>query len=71
MATKAQINQALKNKGMTQRSWARTKGFNENSVLSFIKSYANADRTPKGKIFREIDELFIEDFGFSIRKDYP
>lgn len=69
MATKEEINKVIRKAGMTQRSWARTKGFNENSVQTFIKLYANSEKEPKGKIFKAIEKCFKKEFGLSIRRE--
>ncbi|ALG68233.1 hypothetical protein [Beggiatoa leptomitoformis] len=70
MASKEEINSAIKNKGMTQGSWARVKGFNESNVRNFIARYADKEIKPRSISYAQIDEAFKADFGFSIRKDH-
>jgi len=71
MAKKDEIKQAIKTRGLTLNSWARVRGFDINAVKTFCRRYTDSHKNPNGDTFKQIDQAFIEDFGFSIRKDYP
>jgi len=66
MATKEQITEALKRKGITRRAWARVNGFKEETFLSLLRLYTSKKEEPNGKIFKQMNEVFKKEFGFTI-----
>lgn len=69
MATKEEIYNAFWERGVTATSWARVRGINHNSLKTYIDRFSGTSKKPNGDKFREIEQKFKEDFGFSIRDE--
>ena len=69
MATKEEIYNAFRERGMTARSWARIKNLNYSSLKTYIDRFHENPKKPNGDKFREIEASFKADFGFSIRNE--